>query len=140
MAMNIFHSRFTRLLLGLLLVIILAAWAMHDYRSRYYPMSETEIAAKEQACLANTAAGVNETDTLKRFGKRVTEPKTFYSRAVNRCLYTYLMIDPRRPEPTTYNRFVIKDAATGRELYLGETNIIRTWPDYLDRMDKLEKK
>jgi hypothetical protein len=132
------------------LITIIAALAIYGY---YYkpdwlgfipwfkaaPLTQEELAANKKICDAKFAEARRITDTLRAGGEKVTDPRVFFSETAHACLATYLVQDPELPNNQTYNSYVIYNLDKGKELYSKAKNMLKTYTDYLNKMNELDK-
>lgn len=134
--------RITLYSLGLLAFCFIIAGGYQVYKAdqERRSLTDADIKAKTEECAHNDALARAYVEPIRRRGLRTTDPRVFYSPKLNRCLYTYLVINPKLPEATTFNSFLIYDLKKNRKLFLGEGESIKRWDRYLDVIAELEQK
>lgn len=137
---SLFRLTIISLSLLILCLLVLDGYRVYAADLRRQQLSEADITAASKACQDQAPKARSYIEPLRRQGLRTTDPRLFYSPRLNRCLYTYLLLDPRRPEATTFNRYLIYDVERNREVFLGEGRGIKTWQIYLERIAELEKR
>lgn len=102
-------------------------------------LTEEELAARKAACEKRFGEAKKLTEEVRLSGRRVTEPRLFFSSELGECVTTYLIQDPDLPDKETYNLFIIRSLDRGRDLYSKTKNMLRTYEDYLKKIDELDK-
>lgn len=123
----------------LLCLIVLGGQSIYRAEVKRQALSEEVIAEKAETCAKRDTEARAYVTKIQQQGRRVTDPRVFYSPKLNRCLYTYLLINPRLPEATTFNEFLIYDLDKNQPLFFGEGERIIRWDKYLEKVAILEQ-
>lgn len=128
-------------ILGLALIIsgITSYYQYHEIKVRQ-SLSDDSIAQSKKDCEDQHTKADEYVAQIKAKGLRTTDPRTFYSPLQDRCLFTYLVIDPQLPEATTFNSFLIFDLKNNKPVTFTKDKEIKIYTDYLQRISELEKK
>ncbi len=124
--------------LVLLLLVLAGRFAYDRYLEQRAPLSAEEIKLGQDTCVERFEEAQTFV-TKEAKGKRVTEPRLFFSPSKRSCILTYLMIDPLKPDAETYNTFLVYNFDSNAALYASGENQIRTYEDYLSKIAELEK-
>lgn len=137
---SLFHFLF--IFVGIIALGMIAWGGYQVHRSELARQAFTDEQIKEQAksCSDRASEALPLVMPWRDRGLRTTDPRVFYSPRLNRCLYTFLVINPKLPEATTFNQYFIYDLDRNHELFLGEGVHINTWGKYLDMVARLEQK
>lgn len=136
----LFRLTLFSIIILVLCLVVLGGYRVYAADLKRQQLSEVDITDNQEACQAQAARARSYVEPLRRQGLRTTDPRLFYSPRLNRCLYTYLLLDPKLREATTFNRYLIYDLERNRQVFLGEGRGVKTWQNYLDRIAELEKR
>ena len=129
----------------LIVFIILVVNGLINYRKyqtliTHQSITDEEITESKQICDELQPRAMDYVAEVQSKGTRATDPKTFSSPYLNRCLFTYLIIDPSLPDATTYNSYLIYDIETKKPVTLEDGKEIKIYSDYLKRISELEQR
>lgn len=129
------------IILGLALVIsgVDSYYHYHEIQVRQ-SLTDDYITQSKKDCEDQLSKANEQVALIKATGLRATEPRVFYSPLRDRCLFTYLVIDPKLPEATTFNSFLIYDLEKNKPVTFTQDKEIKIYTDYLQRISELEKK
>ncbi len=129
----------------LILFVILVVDGLINYREYQtlrtrQSITDEEITESKQICNELQPRAMDHVAEIQSKGVRATDPKTFFSPYLNRCLFTYLIIDPSLPDATTYNSYLIYDTETKKPVTFEPGKEIKIYSDYLKRITELEQR
>lgn len=119
-------------------LLILGGYYVQQTAAERANLSESTLETRTNQCLAKEEQSRVAVQKIRQKGFRTTDPRVFYSPSLGRCLYTYLVINPKLPEATTFNEFLIYDLEKNQRLFLGEGIMLKTWTQYLEKISELE--
>lgn len=134
--------RFLFILVGGIAIgmIVWGGYRVHQSEITRQAFTDEQIQKQTKMCSDRTSEAQPLVMPWRDRGLRTTDPRVFYSPRLHRCLYTFLIINPKLPEATTFNQYFIYDLDRNHELFLGEGVHITTWAKYLDIITQLEQK
>lgn len=134
--------RFLFWAVGIIAVGMLAigAYSVHRAEMARQTLNDDQIKERTKTCAERSTEAQPLVKPWRDKELRTTDPRVFYSPRLNRCLYTFLVINPKLPDATTFNQYFIYDLDRNQPLFLGEGVHINTWAQYLEKIAELEQK
>lgn len=137
---SLFRSLFWIVIVIAVGMLVLGGYAVHKAESERQALTDEQIQANSKACTQRSTETQHLVDSWRNKGLRTTDPRIFYSPRLNRCLYTFLVINPKLPDAETFNEYFIYDLDRKNSVFLGEGIDISTWAKYLEKIAELEQR